>query len=206
VTDEHGNTLATPCDIAANFVTHLRCKYQPIIVDETAIATLHNFIKPVCQTTYAEPLQQPISIEELLAALRACARCKLPGIDGLSLEFYTANCERVRAELLLLLNHMFLDKHISRRQKHGIIAYLPKSTSPRTFEDYRPISLLTTEYKLLARIYVRRRRQNLADQLQNNHFCCVLGNSIQDATRRPCPRRGHRHSYVRLNTGFSTGL
>jgi hypothetical protein len=48
---------------------------------------------------------------------------------------------------------MFLDKHISRRQKYGIIVCLPKSTSPRTLEDYRPISLLTTEYKLLARIY-----------------------------------------------------
>jgi len=76
---------------------------------------------------------------------------------------------------------MFLDKHISRGQKHGIIVCLPKSTSPRTFEDYRPISLLTTEYKLLARILSRRLRHILAEQLQNSHFCGVLGNSIQDA-------------------------
>jgi hypothetical protein len=76
---------------------------------------------------------------------------------------------------------MFLDKHISRRQKHGIIVCLPKSTSPRTLEEYRPISLLTTEYKLLARIYTRRLGHILADQQQNNHFCGVMGNSIQDA-------------------------
>jgi hypothetical protein len=104
-----------------------------------------------------------------------------PGIDSLSLEFYTVNWETVRSELLLFLNHMFLDKQISWRQKYGIIVCLPKSTSPRTLEDYRPISLLTTEYKLLARIYARRLRHNLADQLQNNHFCGVPGNSIQDA-------------------------
>ena len=88
--------------------------------------------------------------------------------------------ETVRSELLLLLNHMFLDIHISRRQKHRIIVCLPKSTSPRTLEDYRPISLLTTEYKLLARILARRLRHILADQLQNSHFCGVSGNSIQD--------------------------
>jgi hypothetical protein len=181
VTDEHGNTLATPRDIAANFVTHLSRKYQPITVDVTAIATLQNFLNPTSQKMYAEPLQQPISNDELLAALRAAARRKSPGIDGLSLEFYTANWETVRAELLLFLNHVLFDKHISRRQKHGIIVCLPKFASTRTFEDYCPISLLTTEYKLLARIYARRLRQIFAEQLQNNHFCGVLGNSIQDA-------------------------
>ena len=113
LTDEHGNTLSTFRDIAANFVTQLTRKYQHIPVDETALATLQNF-HPVCQMAYAEQLQQPITNDELLAALRAGARRKSPGIDGLSLEFYTANWETVRSELLLLLNHMFLDKHISR--------------------------------------------------------------------------------------------
>jgi hypothetical protein len=78
-------------------------------------------ILPLCQTAYAQQLQQPITNDELLAALRVGARRKSPGIDGMSLEFYTANWETIRSELLLLLNHMFLDKHISRRQKHGII-------------------------------------------------------------------------------------
>ena len=53
---------------------------------------------------------------------------------------------------------MFLDKHISQRQKHVILVCLPKSTSPRTPEEYRPISLLKTVYKFLARILARRLR------------------------------------------------
>jgi len=118
VTDEHGNTLSTFRDIAANFVTQLTHKYQHIPVNETALATLQNFPHPVCQMAHAEQLQQPITNDELLAAWRAGARRKSPGIDGLSLEFYTATWETVRSELLLVLNHMFLDKHISRKQKH----------------------------------------------------------------------------------------
>jgi len=137
VTDEHGYTHSTFRDIAAAFVTHLSRKYQPTAVDETALDTPGNFLHPVCQTAYTEQLEQPITNDELLAALRAGARRKSPGIDGLSLEFYMANWETVRSELLLFLNHMFLDKHISQRQKHGILVFLPKSTSPRTLEDYR---------------------------------------------------------------------
>jgi hypothetical protein len=181
VTGELGNTFSTPRDIAAHFVTQLGRKYQPITVEETAVAALQNSIHPVGQTTYTEQLQQPISNDELLVALRAGARRKSPGIDGLSLEFYTENWETVSLDLLLHLNHMFLDKHISRRQKHRIILCLPKNASLRYFYHYRPISLLTTECKLLARIYARRLRQILADQLQNNHFGGVPGKPIQDA-------------------------
>ena len=162
-------------------MTHLSRKYQAIAVDETVLATLRSFLHPVSQTAYAEQLEQQITNEEVLAALRARSRRKSPGIDGLSLEFYTANWETVRSELLLLLNHMFLDKHISRREKHRILVCIPKSTSPCTLENYRPNSLLTTEYKLLARILARRLRHILVDQLQNSHFCGVPGNSIQDA-------------------------
>jgi len=104
---------------------------------------------------------------------------------------------------------MFLDKHISQRQKRGILVCLPKSTSPRTPEDYRPISLLTTEYKLLARILAGRLRHILADQLRKPFLRCTgkfhIGRYIL-CTRRPCPRRGHRNSVVSLNIGLSTGI
>jgi hypothetical protein len=76
---------------------------------------------------------------------------------------------------------MFLDKHISQRQKHGILVCLLKSTIPRTPEDYRPISFLKIEYKLLARILARCLRHIITDQLQNSYFCGVPGNSTQDA-------------------------
>jgi mannosylglycoprotein endo-beta-mannosidase len=65
--------------------------------------------------------------------------------------------------------------------KKAIITCLPKSINTQTPDDYRPISLLTTEYKLLARILARRLRPILAEQLQNNQYCGVPGNSMLDA-------------------------
>jgi hypothetical protein len=132
VTDIHGNTHTSLSEITAAFVSHMSHKYQPNAVDETAIANPQTFLNPVCPATYAEQLEQPITYDELLAALRDDARCKSPGNDGLSLEFYMANQETVREDLLQLLNHMLLNKHIYSRQKHGILVCLPKSTNPRT--------------------------------------------------------------------------
>jgi hypothetical protein len=119
VTDIHGNTHASLSEITAAFVSYMSHKYQPIALDETAVANMQTFLHPVFPATYAEQLEQPLTYDELLTALRAGARRKSPGIDGLSLEFYTANWETVREELLQLLDHMFLNKHISPRQNTG---------------------------------------------------------------------------------------
>jgi hypothetical protein len=132
-------------------------------------------------TTYTALLEQPITSEKLLAALKTGARHKSSGIDGLPLELYKANWETIQQELLHILNHMFLQKHITPKQKQAIIICLPKSINAQMPDNYIPISLLTTEYKLLARILARRFRIILAEQLKNNLFCGVPGNSISDA-------------------------
>jgi len=76
---------------------------------------------------------------------------------------------------------MFLHKKITFQQKHSIIVCLPKSNRDRTADGYRLISLLTTEYKLLARITAHRLRHVLQDHLHTSQFCGVPGNSILEA-------------------------
>jgi len=67
------------------------------------------------------------------------------------------------------------------QQKHGLIICLPNPSSTQTPEGYRPIILLNTNYKILARILANRLRPILEDQFQTNHFCCVPGHSILEA-------------------------
>jgi hypothetical protein len=52
VTDLQCITHTTPSGTVANFVSHLSNKYKPIDVDESFMATLRNFIRPVCPTPY----------------------------------------------------------------------------------------------------------------------------------------------------------
>jgi hypothetical protein len=145
------------------------------------MAKMGRSIQPTCPSKFADQLEHPITSEELLSALRAGAWHKAPGIDGFGLEFYTANWEMIHPDLLELLNHMFLHKKSTPRQKHGITICLPKSNGDRTSEAYCPILLLTTEYKILARIMVRHLRLVLQDHLRNSQYCGVSGNSILEA-------------------------
>jgi hypothetical protein len=156
-------------------------KFSPIAVDEKDIKDLLSYIPPVSPTTYATQLEGPINTDEVQSALRAGARHRAPGIDGLSLEFYTANWETIKMDLTELLNHMFQQNHIPPRLKQGTIICLPKSHESCNPDDFRPISLLNTDYKLLARILASRLRPILAEQLTSSQYCGVPGKSIFDA-------------------------
>ena len=84
----------------------------------------------------------------------------------------------IKSDLKDVLNQMFIHNQVSHQQKHAIVVPLPKSNGDPTPEGFRPISLLTTEYKILARIMVRRLRPIMAEHLRSSQFCAVPGNSI----------------------------
>jgi mannosylglycoprotein endo-beta-mannosidase len=176
-----GNNVSGHRNVLNTFATHLRQKYEPIEIDQTCVTRLQGVIPFTCPTKYADLLEQPITIEELSATFRSEAKHQTPGIDGFNLEFYIANWDAINHDLLELVNQMFLHKKITPEQKHGIIVCLPKSNGDRTQSGYRPISLLTTAYKLLARIMARRLRHVLKDHLHKSQFCGVPGNSILEA-------------------------
>jgi hypothetical protein len=79
------------------------------------------------------------------------------------------------------MNQMFLHKKNTPQHKHGIIVCLPKSNGDRAPNRNRPISLLTTEYKRLARIMARCLLRVLNDHLHTSNYCGVPGNSILEA-------------------------
>ena len=73
---------------------------------------------------------------------------------------------------------MFLQRSITPQQKHGIMICLPKTNAVQTPEGYRLIALLTSDYKLLARILAKRLHPVLEEHLRTSQFCSVPGNSI----------------------------
>jgi F420-0:gamma-glutamyl ligase len=95
VTNLRCNTQNTSSGIDANIVSYLSNKYKPTDFDESSMATLRIFIRPVCLTL----LQQPIIYDEHAAVLRAGPRHPSPAIDGLSFEFYSVNWEIMCSEL-----------------------------------------------------------------------------------------------------------
>jgi len=98
----------------------------------------------------------PVSCDELKAALLGTAKNKAPGSDGLPYEFYIKFWHLVGEQLHLCLQEAFASQEaqgLTLSQRTGTITLLYKSKGlPRDqVASYRPITLLNTDYKVMAR-------------------------------------------------------
>ena len=129
-------------------------------------------------------LEQPISPEEVSNAMRKGGRNKAPGTDGIDLKFYKVNWETIRDDISDTMKQMFMERNVTTQQNHGVIVCLPKSNRPITPADYRSITLLNTDYKLLARVIAHHLPPMMAELLQTSQFCGVPGNTIFEAVAK----------------------
>jgi len=101
--------------------------------------------------------------------------------DGISLGFYKTACEEMKHDPLQILNCVYINGIILARQLQGLMVCKPKHSHPSKVDDYRPLTLMNTDYKILARIIAERLKPILSTLLHPNQYCGIGGNSVFDA-------------------------
>lgn len=106
---------------------------------------------------------------------------KALGNDGVCQKFFKTTWETTKNDILAVLNQMFVEGKIAYQQRHGVIICLPKTTRPTRPEDFRLITLMNADYKLMARIITNRLRPLLSNLLQPSQHCGLPGKPVFDA-------------------------
>ena len=75
---------------------------------------------------------------------------KSPGIDGLTVEFYRTFWESIKYWIVFILNKCHEDRKLSFSQRTSVLTLLFKKDDPLKLDNYRPISLLNVDLKLLS--------------------------------------------------------
>jgi len=126
-------------------------------------------------------LEVPITIDQLWNSISKGKSQKAPGHDGIGLGFYKTAWEEMKHDLLQILNCMYIDGIILARQLQGLMVCIPKQAHPSKVEDYRPSTLMNTDYKILTMIIAERLKPILSTLLHPNQYCEIGGNSVFDA-------------------------
>jgi len=128
-----------------------------------------------------DALTAPISEQDLRMAIFKVKSNKAPGPEGICLEFFKSARNTIKQDLLNIINSMYHDDIRERKQLQGLIVCLPKKSPPRRNEDYRPLTLLNSDYKTLPRIIANRLRSCLPTTIHPSQHCGIKGRSIFDA-------------------------
>jgi len=106
---------------------------------------------------------------ECLQALKSMKSGKTPGSDGLPVEFYSVFWNEISDCLLNTVNFSYTEGKFSISQRRGIIKLIPKKMQiqPYFVKNWRPITLLNSDYKIAAKA-IANRLQNVLPKLINS--------------------------------------
>ena len=131
-----------------------------------------------------EELENNLSIEELQNALKDFQNNKTPGEDGFTKEFYDTFFDLLGNSLLDSLNAAFHHGKLSVTQKRGIISLIPKDESNLTvLSNWRPITLLNVDYKILAKAIAERIQPKLPKLIHTDQTGFIKGRFIGQNVR-----------------------
>ena len=119
---------------------------------------------------------------EVRDALRQVGLNKSPGLDGLPYEVYLKMSHIFVPILTDMFNHWFAQGAIPGSVTKGMITLLKKGGRHvlEGLDDYRPITLLNTELKILTRVLANRLQLVISDLIGPEQTFAVKGRSIQD--------------------------
>jgi hypothetical protein len=152
-----------------------------IEADTTNVKELMGNIRTKIHREAKEAMEAPIMMGELEAAVRMGKSNKAPGCDGITTEFFKIMWNAIKSDLLCILNEMFIEGTITDGQKKGLMVLVPKRNDPRGLQDYRTLTLLKADYKLLTRIIANRIQPWLRTALYQNQYCGMKGRTMLDA-------------------------
>lgn len=98
----------------------------------------------------------PIHQEEVWHTIRNMKREKTPGRDGLTVEFYITFWDKIGRKLTHLINNAILFSNMPESWDKAKIILIHKNKEKSKLENWRPISILNVDYKIMAKILNQR--------------------------------------------------
>ena len=114
------------------------------------------FLQPTVTDEHNAELLQPLTLEEVSEAMKQVPAGKSPGIDFIPAEFYHELWEDIEMDIFNFVSESISQCCISEELNVSKIALLPKSKDRLRIQNFRPISLLNTLYKVVAKVYANR--------------------------------------------------
>ena len=142
-------------------------------LEDTALSKL--------DTMDSKSLDGPITKEECIAAIKAMSSHKSPGLDGLTKEFYSSVFYLIGDSFVEMINICLRNGCLSISQRMGLITLICKDPARSTdLTNWRPISLLNCDYKIVSKVLCMRLRNVISSVISIDQTCSVVGRSILD--------------------------
>ena len=109
---------------------------------------------------------------------------KSPGNEGITKDFYTQFWDAVKEPLCASIHQSFIAGELSTSQKQSIIKLIEKKDRDKRFiKNWRPISLLNVDMKLISKVLASRLKSVISYIVNENQVAYVNNRFISESGR-----------------------
>ena len=180
LTKSDGNLAESNSDITKECLTFYTDLYKNQDVNDTQNAYFYEGLPHLSEQS-ARVCEGPITLLECQNAIKEMSNSKTPGLDGLPKEFYAFAFKYIGQSFVKLINRCDGEGILPPSQRQGLITLLCKDVNnSETLKNWRPISLLNVDYKILSKVLTLRLRKVIGEIVHPDQTCSMPGRTIQD--------------------------
>ncbi|ONI01787.1 hypothetical protein PRUPE_6G158500 [Prunus persica] len=136
--------------------------------------------QPVITQEMNANLTNPFTEDEILAASKQLGALKVPRLDGFPSIFYHKFWSTMKKEVIGTTKDMYIGLSNLQDLNQTHIALIPKVAAPDKANQFRPISLCNSSYKILSKILANRLKSILPLIISENQNEFLQERQIQD--------------------------
>jgi hypothetical protein len=127
-----------------------------------------------------QDLVDPFQVEEIDNIIKRMPPDKAPGTDGFNGLFLRKCWTIIKDDFLALCEEFYSGSANLEGLNTSYITLIPKTNSPETVSDYRPISLMNISPKIFSKILAERLQRKIISLIHRNQYGFIKTRSIQD--------------------------
>jgi hypothetical protein len=135
---------------------------------------------PSLSLTENEELSAPFSLEEIHKAVMDSDSNKCPGPDGFNNAFFKNSWELLKGEIRILFDQFHGIGRLPSSMLSYFVTLIPKVNSPFGLGDFRPIYLLGSLYKLIAKVLASRLAKVMNSLIATTQSAFIKGRNLVD--------------------------
>lgn len=176
----NGGTARTDSEILNEAVSFYKQLYTSTMPSEESIETyLNSTFFPVSLSDHERELcEGKVTLNECTEVVQKLRKNKSPGHDGLPSEFYKMFWGEINTLVIESFNESFEQGELSESQKTAILSLVFKKNDRLNIKNYRPLSLSTTDYKILTFVLTTRLQKVLNTIISSDQSGYMKGRFI----------------------------
>ena len=151
--------------------------------DEEKGNWLLQFVNTVLDENDRHDLEKDIEFVEIENSVKLLKRQKSPGEDGIIAAFYQIYWDIIKDEFSDLINEIFCEGSLCKSQGKGMISLIFKGGERESIKNWRPLTVLNCDYKIIAKILALRLKKMLPKIIHSDQKGFVKGRNICEANR-----------------------